>query len=393
MTAMKTAYFDCFSGISGDMVLGACIDLGVPATYIEETLGGVIPGTFHLDVRRAERQGIGGCTVAVVVDEDRGSRNYEEIKMLVEACSLAERVKDISLTAFSRLAHVEARIHGCAVAEVHFHEIGGVDAMVDVIGAALGMEWLGVEDVVASEIPLGKGFVTCAHGVIPVPAPATIALLEGVPVQGTQVTSELVTPTGAAIVTSLTSRFGAMPRMSVDKVGYGVGKARLEDRPNLLRIIVGNREPAFQEDRIQVVETNIDDMNSEVYGFLMERLFEDGALDVSWVPIYMKKNRPGIMVQVLCELGVRERIVDRILTETTATGVRFHEVERRKLARRIETVSTQLGEVRVKMVSASTGTVAAPEYEDCRRIARDKRLPLRQVYQMISAEISKEKKD
>ncbi len=393
MTAMKTAYFDCFSGISGDMVLGACIDLGVPGTYIEEILGGVIPGTFHLDVRRAERQGIGGSRVAVVVDEDRGSRNYEEIKKLVEACSLSERVKDISLTAFSRLAHVEARIHGCPVAEVHFHEIGGVDAMVDVIGAALGMEWLGVEDVVASEIPLGKGFVTCAHGVIPVPAPATIALLEGVPIQGTDVTSELVTPTGAAIVTSLTSRFGAMPRMSVDKVGYGVGKARLEDRPNLLRIIVGNREPAFQEDRIQVVETNIDDMNSEVYGFLMERLFEDGALDVSWVPIYMKKNRPGIMVQVLCELGVRERIVDRILTETTATGVRFHEVERRKLARRIETVSTQLGEVRVKMVSASTGTVAVPEYEDCRRIARDKQLPLRQVYQMISAEISKEKKD
>lgn len=393
MTAMKTAYFDCFSGISGDMVLGACIDLGVPATYIEKTLGGVIPGTFHLDVRRSERQGIGGSRVEVVVDDERGSRNYEEIKKLVEACSLSGRVKDLSLAAFSRLAHVEARIHGCPVAEVHFHEIGGVDAMVDVIGAALGMEWLGVEDVVASEIPLGKGFVSCAHGVIPVPAPATIALLEGVPVHGTQVTSELVTPTGAAIVTCLAARFGAMPRMSVDNVGYGVGKARLEDRPNLLRIIVGSREAGFQEDRIQVVETNIDDMNPEIFGFLMERLFEDGALDVSWVPIYMKKNRPGIMVQVLCELGVRERIVDRILAETTATGVRFHEVERRKLARRIETVSTHLGEVRVKMVSASTGTVPAPEYEDCRRIARDKQLPLRQVYQMISAEISKEKKD
>jgi len=393
MTAMKTAYLDCFSGISGDMLLGAFIDLGVPATFIEEKVGGVIPGTFHLDVRRAERQGIGGARAEVVVDDDRGSRNYEEIKKLVEACSLSRRVKDVSLTAFSRLAHVEARIHGCPVAEVHFHEIGGVDAMVDVIGAALGMEWLEVEDVVASEIPLGKGFVTCAHGVIPVPAPATIALLEGVPVQGTQVTSELVTPTGAAIVTSLTTRFGAMPRMSVDKVGYGVGKARLEDRPNLLRIIVGSREPDFREDRIQVVETNIDDMNPEIFGYLMERLFEDGALDVSWFPIYMKKNRPGIMVQVLCDLGVRERIVDRILAETTATGVRFHGVERRKLARRIETVSTHLGEVRVKMVSASTGTVSAPEYEDCRRIARDKQLPLRQVYQMISAEISKEKKD
>jgi len=375
------------------MVLGACLDLGVPKAWLEDNIGRVVPGGFRLEVRDCQRMGISGSRVQVIVEKDDEARNYKQIKKLIKECDLPRQVKDLSLKVFSRLAQAEAAIHGCAVEEVHFHEIGGIDAIVDIIGSALALEWLKVEEVVASEIPLGKGFVTCAHGVLPVPAPATIELLRGVPLHGTQIESELVTPTGAAIVSSLAKGFGPMPRMKVDKVGYGVGGTELEDRPNLLRIMVGKREAIFYEDEIEIVETNIDDMNPEIFGFLMERLFEDGALDVIWIPVYMKKNRPGVMVQVLCETASRERIVERILSETTATGVRFHRAERKKLGRRTETVRTSLGEVRIKAISAPEGRVAVPEYEDCRRIARDKQIPLKRVYDLISREMPKEKED
>ena len=385
---MKTAYFDCFSGVSGDMVLGALVHLGVPGDFIEESIGRFFPGEFRLKISAYERMNIHGFKADVIVKNKGKSRNHKQIRGLIEESNLSERVKTQSLKIFSRLAEVEAAIHGCSVEDVHFHELGGVDAIVDIVGASLGMEWLAIEKTVVSEIPVGKGFIDCAHGRLPVPAPATVALLKGVPVYGTKIASELVTPTGAAIITSLAQDFGPMPGMKISEVGYGVGAAKLKEWPNLLRIVIGECEAVSEKDQVQVVETNIDDMNPEIFGFVMERLFEDGALDVILIPIFMKKNRPGTMIQVLCDKSRREKVIERILSETTAIGVRHYSVERRKLLRLVKKATTSFGKVQVKEISGPTGKVVVPEYEDCKRIALKERIPLKKVYELISREIA-----
>jgi len=385
---MKLAYFDCFAGISGDMILGALIHLGVPADFIEETIRNIPLETFHLEIGTAARMGIHGQQVKVVVeDKDKHTRNYKDIRLLINESPLPDTVKGLSLKIFGRLAEVEASIHNCSKDSVHFHELGGVDAIVDVVGAVLCMEWLGIGKVFASEIPVGKGFVTCEHGKLPVPAPATLALLDGVPVHGTGVSHELVTPTGAAILTSLSHDFGPMPKMLIRQIGYGVGSRDLKEMPNLLRVVLGEPDLGREADRVTIVETNIDDMNPEIFGFVMERLFEDGALDVIWIPIFMKKNRPGTMIQVICKEGDREAVERRILSETTATGVRYYHAERTKLPRRTKEADTSYGKVRVKEVSSPTGRVfVVPEYEDCKRIALEKKVPLKVVYETIVKE-------
>ena len=382
---MNLAYFDCFAGISGDMILGALIHLGVPADFLEENIRNIPLDAFRLEITPASRMGVHGQKVKVLVEEKKKkSRNYGKIKNLIQGSPLSDRVRGLSLDVFGRLAEVEASIHDCPKEEVHFHEVGGVDAIVDVVGTALGTEWLGLDRIFASEIPVGKGFVECRHGKLPVPAPATVALLKGVPVYGTSVGHELVTPTGAALLTSLCREFGPMPGMVVRQVGYGVGSRDLEEMPNLLRIVLGEAVSALDQDRVTVVETNIDDMNPEIFGFVMERLFKDGALDVSWIPVFMKKNRPGTLVRVLCNEADRDAIVRRILTETTATGVRHHQVGRVKLPRKVREIDTRFGPVRVKEVSDPGGGVhLVPEYEDCKRIALEKNLPLKVVYDLI----------
>jgi uncharacterized protein (TIGR00299 family) protein len=387
---MKIGYFDCFAGISGDMILGALMHLGVPRDFVEENIRNMPFDGFHLEISRAARMEIHGQKVKVEVEEkDETSRNYKDIKSLVENSSLPDTVKGLSLKIFGRLAEVEASVHDCPKEHVHFHELGGVDAIVDIVGAALGIEWLGIDKVFASEIPVGKGFVTCRHGRLPVPAPATLALLEGVPVYGTGVSQELVTPTGAAILTSLCRDFGPMPKTLMGQVGYGVGERDLKEMPNLLRVVLGEVDSAREADRVTVVETNIDDMNSEIFGFVMERLFEDGALDVVWIPVFMKKNRPGTMVQVICRETDRETVVRRILSETTATGVRYYRAERSKLLRKVRETTTSYGKVRLKEISDPAGRVSvAPEYEDCKKIALEKKLPLKVVYASIVKETS-----
>jgi uncharacterized protein (TIGR00299 family) protein len=388
---MKIAYFDCFSGISGDMILGALVHLGVPRDSIEESIRNLPLDGFHLEISTAERMSIHGRQVQVVVQkQDNRARNYNGIRSLVEESPLSEGVKHLSLKTFGRLADVEAAIHNCPKENVHFHELGGVDAIVDIVGAAVGVEWLGIGKIIASEIPVGTGFVTCGHGRLPVPAPATVALLEGVPVYGTGVSHELVTPTGAAIITSLAENFGPMPRMRIGQVGYGVGERELKDIPNLLRIVLGEPESAYEEDCVTVVETNIDDMNPEIFGFVMDRLFEDGALDVIWIPIFMKKNRPATMIQVLCKENDREKVVQRMLSETTATGVRHYRADRTKLTQKLKETTTSLGKVRVKEVLGPAGTVSVvPEYEDCKRVALEKNIPLKMVYEAIVKETGK----
>ena len=370
------------------MVLGALIHLGVPGDFIEENVRNLPVDAFRLEISTAARMNIHGQQVKVVVDDkDTPARDYLAIKSLVEKSELSEKVKRLSLKIFSRLADVEATVHNCPKEHVHFHELGGVDAIVDIVGTALGVEWLGIEKTSASDIPVGRGFVTCDHGRLPVPAPATVALLKGVPVYGTGVNHELVTPTGAAIITCLAEDFGPMPGMRIQQVGYGVGSRELKEMPNLLRVLIGESEFSYDTDCVTVVETNIDDMNPEIFGFVMERLFEDGALDVIWIPAFMKKNRPGTMIQVMCKEIDREKVVCRILSETTATGVRHYQAGRTKLPRMLKEATTSFGKVRVKEVSSPTGTISVvPEYEECKKIALEKNIPLKVVYDAIVKE-------
>lgn len=377
------AYFDCFSGISGDMTLGAFIDLGVPVSWLKDRLEKIPLSGFDLSVATVSRNGIQAKSVDVRVIDEVHSRNYAEIISMIEKSSLSLNIQQMSLDIFEKIADAEAAIHGCPKENVHFHEVGGIDAVVDIVGTALCVDYLGITRIISSKIPLGRGFVSCQHGTLPVPAPATLGILKGVPVFGTQISQELVTPTGAAIVVALAESFEEIPDMIIEKTGYGAGKRELKPIPNLLRIITG-KAFAHQKDAITVVETCIDDMNPELYGFLMDRLFENGALDVYWIPIFMKKNRPGTMVQVLCPEDCREIVIDCILSETTSLGVRYYDAKRRVLDRESVLMETAYGEITVKRIVAPNGSVRlAPEYEVCRKIALEKNIPIRIVYDTI----------
>jgi hypothetical protein len=388
------AYFDCFSGISGDMTLGALIDLGVSAGWLQDELTRLPLEGFQLTVTSVERSGISANLVNVEVHDSKKSRNFKEIKLLLETCPLSDTVKSNSLNIFEKLALAEAGIHDCAPEEVHFHELGGIDAIVDIVGTALGLEKLGIDKISASKLPLGSGFVDCQHGRLPIPAPATVEILKDVPVYGSGVSHELVTPTGAAIIACLADSFGSLPEMRIKKTGYGAGQRELQGRPNLLRIITGtlpgpqiDLKGGLQTDQIIILETGIDDMNPELFGFLMERLFEDGALDVYWIPIHMKKNRPGTMVQVLCKEDHKDTLVRRLLAETTSLGIRYYHAHRKLLVRDQLTIGTSFGEVRVKRIQDPEGnTRLIPEYEACKEIALQKNIPLRVVYDTIVKE-------
>jgi len=376
------------------MTLGALIDSGVPVQWLKDQLSRIPLAGFDIVVSPVSRHGITAASVQVDITDNQSSRNYSDIRSLIEGCPLPEAVKSTSLNIFKRLAKVEARIHNCPVEQVHFHEVGGIDAIVDVVGTALGLDYLGIKKVLASPISLGRGFVTCSHGKLPVPVPATLALLEGVPVTGTDIPHELVTPTGAAIITSLAQRFESMPEMVIAKIAYGAGQRDIEARPNLLRLILAADPEASadlgggrQEGRISIVETCIDDMNPELFGFLMERLFADGALDVYWIPVYMKKNRPGTMLQVICKEDSQTAVIDRILSETTTLGVRYYSAHRRLLWRDELEVETSFGTVAVKRVKDPRGHIRhVPEYEVCRKIALEKNIPLRLVYDTVARE-------
>ena len=392
------AYFDCFSGISGDMTLGALLDLGVPLNWLKKTIASIPVDGFDITVSSTYRSGIRGNLIEVLADDRQKKRTFSVIKSIIVKSPLSDSVKSTSIAIFERIANVEAKIHGCDPQEVHFHELGGIDAMVDIVGTVLCLEYLGIKQVVASNIPLGKGFVTCRHGKLPVPAPATVAILKDVPVYGTEIDHELVTPTGAAIIVALAKSFGPLPNMKIKHIGYGAGQRDLSSRPNLLRVITGeqiapmiNGQNNLQIDTVWIVETCIDDMNPEVFGFLMDRLFEDGALDVYWIPIYMKKNRPGTMVQILCHTERRDAVVRRILSETTSLGIRYYEANRQILVREELNIHSSFGMIPVKRVREPSGnTRLVPEYEVCKRIALERDMPLRVVYDTIIKEAAKQ---
>ena len=433
---MRVAYLECFSGMSGDMFLGALVDAGVPPQALEETVAALGIGA-RLEISRVVRSGISATKVDVWVDgekdlpreeyweqKQRGHESHEhshaqhehhdhshpspgeasrttvsatlqrerlhgrgltEIRGIISAASISAVAKKTAIAIFEALGQAEAKIHNTSPESVHFHEVGAVDAMVDIVCAAVGAEALGVDEIICSPLNVGGGMVKCAHGTFPVPAPATVELLKDAPVYSSGLQAELVTPTGAAIVKTLASRFSAFPEMKIEKSGYGAGSRDFPEHPNVVRLTIGETASSpfaanAGSDTISALEANLDDLNPQVFGYVMDRLLEEGALDVFGMPVQMKKNRPGMVLTVLCKPEDAAKLTQIIFAETTTLGVRRRDEMRQTLARRWESVATPWGDVRIKVASMN-GTITnyAPEYEDCRRIAAERRVPLKRV--------------
>ena len=383
------AHFECFSGISGDMTLGALIDLGVPPDWLISRLQALDIGPVGLETGRTFRHGIAAVRVKVTPEKPSGERHYSDISRLIRGSDLPVAVIERSIAIFDRIAEAEARIHGVAKEKVHFHEVGGIDAIVDIVGTALCLDYLRVTGCSASPVALGTGLVRSSHGILPVPSPATVAILRDVPVRGTDIPFELTTPTGAAIVAVSAEAFGRMPPMTIKKVGYGAGARDHEAVPNLLRVILGR--PAaetvddtgigYAQDNAVVLETNIDDMNPEMFGYVMETLLRQGAHDVCFIPVFMKKNRPATMMQVICSESRAGELQDTIFRETTTLGIRCYRVSRRTLHRRAVTVNTRFGPVAAKKAFVGENRFRiVPEYESCRKIAAARGVALQTVY-------------
>jgi uncharacterized protein (TIGR00299 family) protein len=436
---MRIAYLECFSGISGDMFLGALVDAGLPGRLLRETVAALDIGA-RLEVSRVNRSGISATKVDVYGDgeKDRPRENHEhgqheahghhhhedvrerasrllphpdeharksertgvsaphkpashthgralsQIKEVIGKAAIAAKAKDTAIAIFEALGAAEAKIHNIDIEKIHFHEVGAVDAMVDIVCAAVGAEELGADEIICSPLNLGGGTVECAHGRFPVPAPATLELLKGAPVYSSGIQAELVTPTGAAIVKTLATKFAAFPEMKIDKTGYGAGAHDFPGHANVVRLTIGEArlEAKTAEETISLLEANFDDMNPQVFGYVMDRLLQEGALDVFGMPVQMKKNRPGTLLAVLAKPEDAAKLAQILFAETTTLGVRRHQEKRQVLARKFVAVPTQWGEVRMKIASIN-GTVTnyAPEYEDCRRIAAERHVPLKSVMQ------------
>ena len=388
---MRLLYFDAFSGISGDMAVGALLALGVDVARMEDELRSLPLHGYRLRATERRVHGICGCRFEVEADEEvpAGSHNhraFRDVRTMIEGGALRPAVKEKALAIFARLAEAESRVHGVAVDDITFHEIGAVDSIIDIVGTAIGLVELGVERVYVSALPLGSGTVGSQHGAIPIPAPATVELLKQFPVRFGDGTGEMVTPTGAAIVAALATPGEIVPTMRVEAVGYGAGTRTLTDRPNLLRALLGRTASPCASDEMVVLETNIDDSNPEIYDFVMDQLFAAGARDVWLAPVQMKKNRPGTLLRVLAEPVSRDVLAGIILRETSALGVRFFAVQRLILPREQVTVDTEFGPVPVKRSYAPDGSVnLAPEYEACRRLAHERDVPLKAIYQAALA--------
>jgi hypothetical protein len=385
---MKIAYFDCIAGASGDMILGALLDAGLDEGLLRQQLAALKLSGFSLTSRQVFKGGLRATQVEIDLHDPLTERSLPELERILTDSDLPEEIACQALKILRRLAEVEASIHGEPVEQVHLHELGGLDTLVDVIGALLALDYMKIEQVYASSLPIGGGFVKSAHGLLPLPAPATLALLDGVPLRGVELQAELVTPTGAAILASLVRAWGAIPPMKLSAVGYGAGSRDLPI-PNVLRLLIGeSASPATGvTESLALVETNIDDQNPQFYDYLMERLFQAGALDVSLIPIQMKKNRPGILLRLLCHPPQAPALEAILYSETSTLGVRVQTVERHSLSRAIHTVETPYGPVRVKVADIGAGEYKfAPEYEDCRKLAEQHNLPLREVY--LAAEVA-----
>jgi hypothetical protein len=385
------AYFDMFSGVSGDMILGSLLDAGLEREALLESLRGLPIGSFDLRVERVRRGALAATLAAWRFEDTARHRHLPQIEALIGEAGFPPEVARRSVDVFRRLAEAEARVHGIAPEEVHFHEVGALDAVLDVCGAVAGLRLLGVDRVAASPFRTGTGYVRTEHGRLPVPAPAVAFLVQGWRLEPLDVQAELTTPTGAALVTTLAEPPGGPPELTVARTGYGAGSRDESDPPNCLRVMLGEAVERGagpgQLERLVTLETQIDDMNPQLYGWLEEQLFAAGARDVFCTAIAMKKGRPGTLVTCLADERTAATLTDVLFRETTTIGVRSWIVQRRALERSLESVATSLGPVRVKRVLGADGrTELRPEYEDCRRIAAARRQPLREVLARVAAE-------
>ena len=391
------AYFDIFSGISGDMTIGALIDLGVPVDWLNSQIQTILFSEFEIKAEIIQKNGLSAHNIFVKASINSHARNYQKIKKIIYESNFSRQVKEQSLKAFEKIARAEAKIHSQNIENVHFHEVGAVDSIVDIVGTFLCIEYLNIDKIYASKISLGSGFVECSHGILPVPAPATLAILKDVPIIPHDANYELVTPTGAAIITTLASGFGKIPEMIIKNVGYGAGKRDTGSKiPNLLRVITGDdeniksrEENQVLKESVYVIETTIDDMSQEYSGYIFEKLFKLGALDVCHIPVQMKKNRPGIRLEVLCKEEAFNTIIDLIFKESTTTGIRYYRADRIKLKREIITIKTKFGKILAKKITNFDKTITIqPEYEELKKIAKKDNIPLKKVYQQVNLDIN-----
>ena len=393
---MKTLYFDCFAGASGDMILGALVGVGVDQGALVDQLQLLGLTGWKIDFEKVDRSGISATYARVRTAHEHEHRHLADILKIIYDSRLSDRVKDRAARIFSRLAEAESRVHNQPIEKIHFHEVGALDAIIDVCGAAIGFELLGIERFVASPLRVGTGMTEMAHGRFPIPPPAVAELLKGKPIYAGDIEGEFVTPTGAAIIATVCKQFGTLPAMEINAVGYGAGTRSPKNFPNVLRLFLGETEAGSDagDESLLMIETNIDDMSAQLFGHVMDRAFELGALDCYLTAVQMKKNRPGTLVSILCRPDEREKFFAMLFAETTTIGARSYEVQRRALAREIVTVTTQFGPIDVKVAHIKNGAVnAMPEFEQCRAAAEKAGVALREVQEAARAVYSEQYPD
>ena len=382
---MRVGYFDCFSGISGDMTLGALVDAGVDGRAIVQAVASLgLPGSISFET--VKRGGFRATYARVETPHEHAHRYWRHIEAIIDKGALTDRQKDLARRIFLKLGEAEARVHGVDLARVHFHEVGALDSIMDIVGSAVGLDLLGVDRFECSEVPPGRGSIRAEHGRMALPAPATAEILKGVPLAESSVEMEMTTPTGAAIVTTVAERFGPLPAMTVESIGLGAGTREVPGQANILRLFVGDIATSPNRDRVFMLETNLDDLPGEVVGYTTVKLMEAGALDVFTTPIQMKKNRPGVMVSVLCDEAQIPAMESILFRETTTLGVRRFPVSRHKLNRKAVVVETEYGELRGKLGWLDDRLPTfSPEYDDCARVASERGIPLREVFDAAHA--------
>lgn len=393
---MRIAYFDCFAGISGDMCLGAVVDAGADLTSIRRELKKLPVKGYSLAYKKVLRSGISATKIDVITKNAKGKSQrskgtkWRDIEKIIRASSLSNKIKQTGLHIFKRLFEAEAKVHGVALESVHLHELGGIDCLVDIFGTLIGLEILGIDKTYVSALNLGSGSIKTEHGILPVPAPATIELLRDYPVYSSNTPLELTTPTGAAIISGIKSKASPLPEFRIEKTGYGAGNKDIHSMPNTLRILIGNDDSSDKSDNfVTIIETNIDDMNPQIYGHAMERLFKAGALDVYLENITMKKGRPAVKLTVISKNEDSEKLVDLLFRETTTIGIRFYKTQRKTLDREIRRVRTKYGDLRIKVSSLNGNTVnISPEYEDLKAISNKTKIPIKTIMEEVRTLLS-----
>ena len=382
---MNTAYLDCFSGVSGNMLLGGLLHAGLSEQVLRSALEALHLPDWQLEIAYNQVAGLQACLVRVTTTAVPQHRHLRDICDLLKASAVPGEVIHRSIAVFTRLAEAEARVHGTTVEKIHFHEVGAVDAIIDIVGVISGFHSLGINRVSCSPLPMPNGWVSCAHGSLPLPAPAVCELLKNVPVYGDTLAQELVTPTGAALVAELADAYGGMPPMTLEQIGYGAGTMQRKDgRPNLLRLMIGQPLQVEETQQVAVIETHLDDWNPELWPHVSQQLMDAGALDLSLTPMLMKKGRPGFLLRVIVDRAHAQALKAMILTETSSIGLRFHVMERMTLPREIIKLTTPWGPVQAKKVVVGGRNRITPEYEDCRRLAKEQNIPLQEIYTAVA---------